>query len=65
MQYSENYVPRSEDERKRLEAEEEQKIRDAAHLQELKDRLEGLPGDDIQSQSIRNEIEALENSNQK
>lgn len=65
MQHSENYIAQSEDERKMLEDEEEQRTRDAAHLQELEDRLKGLPEDDIQAQSIRNEIEVLKSSNQK
>ena len=58
MQYSENYIPRSEEERKVLEAK--QNVDNATRLAELNDRLEGLPEDDIQAEAIRREIEFLE-----
>ncbi len=61
MQYSENYIPQSEEERKLLDAEQKQKEVNATRLQELRERLEGLAEDDLQAQAIRDEIESLEN----
>jgi len=64
-QYQENYIPGAEDRAKEAEiAAAKDKMNQAERLQALKDRLAGLPEDDVQTQAIRNEIEAIEGSSQ-